>query len=140
MVLSSRLRDAVGESYPLAAIVPSPRGIQLRERRYWPHFPFRGLYRYYDGLVLMTYFTYRVHGTAAVEDFTRRDIAILRREVHDPTVAIHSIGGEARRATTADVRGFAAAAVRDANVAGASLYDASATARPMWTLLRRAVP
>ena len=112
--------------------------MQLRAKRYWPHFPFTGLHRYYDVFVLMTYFTYRTHGTTAVQDFTSRDIAILRREVRDPTVTIHSIGGEAKRATTADVRGFAAA-VRAENVAGASLYDADATTPAMWRLLRRAV-
>ena len=136
--LSHRLRRTVGRRYPLAAIIPSPRGIELRGRRYWPRFPFKGLARDYDAFMLMTYFTYRLHGTAAVKDFTTQDIAILRREVGDPTVAIHSIGGEAERATTADVRGFAAA-VRTQHVSGASLYDARATTLPMWNVLRRAL-
>jgi hypothetical protein len=136
--LSHRLREAVGRHYPLAAIIPSPRGLELRGRRYWPRFPFKGLARYYDGFLLMTYFTYRLHGTAAVKDFTTQDIATLRRRVGDPAVAIHSIGGEAKRATTADVRGFAAA-VRAEHVSGASLYDARATTPPMWNALRRAL-
>ena len=138
LALSDRLRRAVGRHYPLAAIIPSPRGMQLRGRRYWPDFPFAGLHRYYDAFVLMTYFTYRTHGTAAVQDFTRRDIDILRDELRDRAVAIHSIGGEAKRATTADVRGFAAA-VRTENVAGASLYDAGATTPAMWRVLRLAL-
>ena len=136
--LSNRLRRTVGRRYPLGAIIPSPRGIELRGSSYWPHFPFLGLHRYYDVFLLMTYFTYRLHGTQAVRDFTSRDIAILRREVRDPGVAIHSIGGEAKRATTADVRGFAAA-VRNENVSGASLYDADATTPTMWRLMRQAV-
>jgi hypothetical protein len=136
--LSRRLRRAVGSRYPLAAIIPSPRGMQLRAERYWPRFPFSGLHRYYDAFVLMTYFTYRADGPEDVEKFTRQDIAILRRETDDPGVAIHSIGGEAQRATTADVRGFVAA-VHNANVPGVSLYDASTTTPAMWRLLRRAV-
>lgn len=138
LLLSRRLRRAVGSRYPLAAIIPSPRGMELRAERYWPHFPFAGLHRHYDVFVLMTYFTYRADGPEDVEKFTRRDIAILRRETDDPRVAIHSIGGEAQRATTADVRGFVAA-VHNANVPGASLYDASTTTPAMWRLLRRAV-
>jgi hypothetical protein len=112
--------------------------MQLRAERYWPRFPFSGLHRYYDAFVLMTYFTYRADGPEDVEEFTKRDIEILRRELDDPGVVIHSIGGEAQRATTADVRGFVAA-IHDANVPGASLYDASTTTPAMWKLLRRAV-
>ena len=136
LLLSRRLRRAVGGRYPLAAIIPSPRGMELRAERYWPHFPFSGLHRYYDAFVLMTYFTYRADGPEDVEKFVSRDIEILRRETNDPGVAIHSIGGEAQRATTADVRGFVAA-VHNANVPGVSLYDASTTTPAMWRLLRR---
>ena len=60
------------------------------------------------------------------------------RELDRLAAGDHSIGGVAKRATTADVRGFAAAA-RAENVAGASLYDAGSTTPGMWRLLRRAV-
>jgi hypothetical protein len=55
--------------------------------------------------------------------------------VASPDVPVHSIGGEADRATPADVRGFVAA-VRSAGVLGASLYDARDTTPEMWRLLR----
>ena len=117
--LSRSLRGAVGRNYPLAAIGPSPRGMQLRAEAYWPRFPFAALHRHYDAFVLMTYFTYRATGTESVRAFTAKDIALLRAAVRDRDVAIHSIGGEAQRATVADVRGFTAA-VREANVHGVS--------------------
>lgn len=139
LLLSSRLRRAVGGGYPLAAIIPSPRGMQLRAERYWPRFPFAALHRYFDAFALMTYFTYRANGAYEVQAFTSQDIAILRQEVGDPEVVIHSIGGEAQRASTSEVRGFTAA-VQEANVHGASLYDARTTTPRMWSVLRQAFP
>ena len=56
--LSSALRKAVGPDYPLGAIIPSPRGMQLRPD-YWPRFPYEGLARTYDVFMPMGYFTYR---------------------------------------------------------------------------------
>lgn len=136
--LSRRIRRAAGPRYWLGAIVPSPYGMRLRGRSYWPDFPFAALRRHYDGYLLMTYFTYRARGRDSVRAFTAKDISVLRAAVNDPTVPVHSIGGEAQRATQRDVSGFAAA-IRAGHVDGASLYDAAGTTDRMWSILRRSV-
>src|SRR5256885_537002 len=45
--LSRQLRAAVGPSFPLGAIIPSPVGME-RKPAYWPGFPYRGLGSLYD--------------------------------------------------------------------------------------------
>src|SRR6266508_6834450 len=54
--LSERLRGAVGRSYPLGAIIPSPRRLQA-DVLYWPYFPYQRLADVYDVFLPMTYFT-----------------------------------------------------------------------------------
>src|SRR5262249_5989120 len=39
LALSRQLRAAVGPDYPLGAIIPSPRGMQIKPA-YWPTFPY----------------------------------------------------------------------------------------------------
>src|SRR5207244_11943246 len=63
--LSRRLRAAVGPSYALGAIIPSPRGMQLLPK-YWPGFPYSDLYRVYDVFLPMAYFIYRAPGAVPV--------------------------------------------------------------------------
>src|SRR5439155_1059555 len=55
--LSARIRVAVGPSYPLGAIIPSPRGL-IRVPTYWPGFPYRQLPAYYDVIAPMSYYTF----------------------------------------------------------------------------------
>ena len=61
--LSRALRKAVGPDYPLGAIIPSPRGMQLNPK-YWPRFPYAGLAKTYDVFMPMGYFTYRYEDAA----------------------------------------------------------------------------
>jgi hypothetical protein len=134
-----RLRMLLGQirgwlpGRPLGAIIPSPRGMQLA-RHYWPGFPYGSVLAKSDAVLPMDYFTYRVHGPAAVARYTARNVALLRNR--DPGAVIHLIGGIAGDASRAEVRAFVSAA-NAAHVAGASLYDAGQTGRGAWLELAR---
>ena len=78
--LSRDLRASAGDSYPLGAIVPSPRGMQ-RNRAYWPGFPWHPVSAIYDAFLPMTYFTFRTSGEAGAQDYASRCIRLLRRWV-----------------------------------------------------------
>jgi hypothetical protein len=131
--LSAAIRQAAGPAYPLGAIIPSPRGMQLLPK-YWPRFPYAGLGAIYDVFLPMGYFTYRTRSLRAAYDYTVRNAAIIRRATGDPSVPIHLIGGVADAASTAQVRGFVRAA-RDCGVAGGSLYDFGTTSAGHWASL-----
>jgi hypothetical protein len=133
LALSHDLRAATGKDYPLGAIIPSPRGLELRPK-YWPGFPFKRLAKLYDVFVPMAYYTYHVHGEQAVHDDVARSIALLREQTGRPDVPIHVIGGLADASGKADVRGFLRA-VADCGPLGYSLYDYHATTPFAWKLL-----
>lgn len=134
--LSRRLRDAVGNRYPLGATIPSPRGMRLSPS-YWPGFPYKRLARRYDVFLPMAYFTYRVNGRDAVYDYTRRCFRIIKRETGRPRLPIHAIGGIAEEASRGEVRGFARA-VTEQGAIGAGLYDFGTTGRGDWRAMARA--
>jgi hypothetical protein len=128
--LSHRLRREVGRSYPLGAIVPD------RGSLYWPNFPYRRVGRRYDVFLPMAYFTFRAHGRERVNRYIRWNIRSIRREVSDPNVAIHVIGGIAGDTTKSEMRGFVSS-VRAHGAVGASLYDFPITKGFEWRQLRR---
>ena len=134
--LSRALRKAVGPDYPLGAIIPSPRGMQLRPD-YWPRFPYAGLARSYDVFMPMGYFTYRYKTAAAARAYTEANVEILRAETGDEALAVHAVGGLAGPATIAQVRAFATAAA-DEGALGASLYDYATTSAAQWRALSAA--
>ena len=136
--LSRKLRARVGQDYALGGIIPSPVGIQLAGKRYWPGFPYAGLAQVYDVFVPMGYFTYHVNGAEKVHDETVRNVEILREETGDPSVPIHLIGGIADRASGAEVEAFVRAG-REHGVVGASIYNWSLTRDHDWAPLE-AVP
>jgi hypothetical protein len=131
--LSRQLRTAVGPSYPLGAIIPSPVGME-RKPAYWPGFPYRGLGSLYDVFLPMTYFTYHARGTAAVLRYTSRSVAIIRSATGNPAVPIHVIGGISRSTGAAEARGFMSA-VSSCAPLGFSLYDFYGTRPAAWSLL-----
>ena len=134
--LSRALRKAVGPDYPLGAIIPSPRGMQLRPD-YWPRFPYAGLARSYDVFMPMGYFTYRYKTAAATRAYTEANLEILRAETGDEALAVHAVGGLAGPATVAQVRAFATAAA-DEGALGASMYDYATTSAAQWRALSAA--
>jgi hypothetical protein len=130
LALGRALRRAVGRSYPLGAIIPSPRGMQLLPK-YWPRFPYRGLASSFDVFLPMSYFSYRTKGLRAAHDYTARNVAIIRAATGRPEIPIHVIGGVAAATTSAGVRGFVRAA-RECGTLGASLYDYVTTSPAQW--------
>jgi hypothetical protein len=132
--LSARLRRAVGRPYPLGAIIPSPVGIR-RHRHYWPHFPYRGLARYYDVFLPMAYATNRhVPGSSFTRAYDAADIAIIRTRTGKPHLPIHLIGGLANAMGTREIAGFMQA-VGDCAPLGYSLYAFSVTRQTTWKAL-----
>jgi hypothetical protein len=131
--LSAAIRRAVGPSYALGAIIPSPRGMQLNAA-YWPGFPYAQLADVYDVFLPMGYFTFHTRTARGAYDFTIRNVTIVRRSTGDPLVPIHMIGGVANASTTAQVRSFVQA-VRACGVSGASMYDFSTTTPLQWPTL-----
>lgn len=128
--LSARLRKAAGADYPLAAIVPAPRGVELAGA-YWPAFPYRELARTFDVFVPMAYFTYRSGRSDGPRGYTLRNVAMLRERTGDPGLPIHVVGGLARDASARAASEFAQAAA-EASVLGLSLYDFVDTRPQHW--------
>jgi hypothetical protein len=131
--LSRRLRAAVGEGYPLGAIIPSPRGMELSPS-YWPGFPYPELAALYDVFLPMSYYTYRVEGPAAVRSYIERSIEIIRLATGDPAVPIHVIGGVGDRTSRREARAFMRA-VAGCKPLGYSIYDFSVTREHTWAAL-----
>ena len=132
--ISARLRAAVGHSYPLGAIIPSPVGIR-RHPKYWRHFPYRALVHYYDVLLPMAYATDRhIRGIGDTRAYDVADIAIIRARTGKPHVPIHLIGGLANAMGARAIAGFMAA-VGDCEPLGYSLYAFSVTRPSSWKAL-----
>jgi hypothetical protein len=133
--LSGRLRAAVGSSYALGAIIPSPRRLQA-DVLYWPHFPYQRLADVYDVFLPMTYFTFRVSGRFGARWYTAGNIDIVRQETGDRSVPIHVIGGIGGDATKAETAGFVDA-VRGRRAIGGSYYTFPITRPDDWSKLER---
>lgn len=132
--LSARLRAAAGPRYRLGAIIPGEVGFR-RHPRYWPHFPYRALARYYDVFLPMAYFTdAHVHGSERARAYLATDIAAIRTRTGNPHMPIHLIGGIAGSMSAGDTAGFMRA-VADCAPFGYSLYEFPITSRPTWEAL-----
>jgi hypothetical protein len=128
--LSRRLRSELGDR-ALGAIVPSPRGMELRPT-YWPSFPWGELRGLYDVFLPMTYYTYRFEGPDAAYGYVARSLAIIRELTGDPNVPIHLVGGIASRTDAAEAEAFAQLVTDDGRVLGWSLYDWATTGPAVW--------
>jgi hypothetical protein len=136
--LSHRIRNAVGPSFSLAAISPSPFGMK-RNPSYWGRlrrFPFAELSRVYDLIAPMSYFTYRVEGKQWAHDYTAFNIAAVRNVSGDAHVPLHPVGGIANHTSLGEVRGYVNA-LREGGVLGGGLYDFTTTKPLHWPVLRR---
>ncbi len=131
--LSRRIRASAGTDYPLGAIIPSPRGMQI-VKRFWPDFPFWVVGRFYDAVLPMSYSTYRVSGAGATYDYTATNIALLRAALGD--LPIHLIGGEAGALSGRETSAFVAAA-NDGGAAGAGLWHYGRTGPEDWAALQQ---
>jgi hypothetical protein len=129
--LAARLREEVGSDYALGAIVPSPRLLDLYPNS-WRNFPYRRLARIFDVFLPMAYWTFHATTLKAAHDYARDSVSGIRQLTGDPDVLVHAIGGTARRATSAGMRGFLAAG-RECGAAGLSLYDFLTTSQASWS-------
>jgi hypothetical protein len=134
LLLTQRLRAAVPRELALGAIVPSPRGMQLKPR-YWPRFPFAQLAESFDVFLPMGYFTYRPHYPGGSAAYTLLNFELLRVGTGDPAVPVHAIGGIAGAVTPSGLSGFMRA-VRTGGAIGASLYDFALTTPGQWSQLQ----
>jgi hypothetical protein len=132
--LSARLRAAVGDAYEFGAIIPSPRGMELKPK-YWPGFPYASLASTFDVFVPMGYFTYRFAKPAPTATYTRANIELIRAAVGDEGVRVHVAGGLAAAASLAQVRAFVTTA-RENGAIGLSLYDFASTPARSWPALQ----
>lgn len=130
------VRRAAGREYPIAAITPTPLGIAVAPEQ-WAGFPWKGLARDSDVLMLMSYWSYRkdcpVRPDHCAAGYTDENVRRGRRLSGLP---VHVIGGVGDVVTTAQVRDFVRAAVA-AGVVGGSLYDYRTTHRSYWRHLGR---
>ncbi len=131
--LASGIRAAAGEGYPLGAIIPSPRGMEILPA-YWPGFPYANLAAVFDVFLPMAYFSYRTRDEATAGAYVARSLEILREQVGE--MPVHAIGGVASRSRPGQVRGFVEAACAGGAI-GLSLYDFETTRPRQWDELAR---
>jgi hypothetical protein len=139
VALSQQLRAAVGSDYPLGAIIPSPRGMQIKPA-YWPAFPYTQLAAVYDVFLPMVYWTYSTKGPDGAYGYLAWALANLRQGVGDEEVAIHLVGGTSYTATADEERAFAQLVVNDGRLEGWSLYDWFGTKPAAWQALASIPP
>ena len=128
--LADRLRAEAGKGYALGAIVPSPRLLDLYPQS-WPGFPFKRLAKVFDVFLPMAYWTFHTPTLNDARAYTRDSVSGIRALAGDPDIPVHAIGGTARDATSAGVRGFIAA-TRECGVVGISIYDFLTTSGSTW--------
>lgn len=134
LTLSQQLRAYVPDE-PLGAIIPSPRGMELKPG-YWPGFPYAELAGVYDAFLPMTYWTYSVKGPDAAYGYLARALALLRAATADhPGLLVHLVGGTSYRATLDEEQAFAELVADDGRLAGWSLYDWFGTTPAAWRAL-----
>ena len=134
IVLSQRLRNAVGPSYPLGAVIPSPVGMSTNAT-YWPVFPYARLAGLYDVMLPMGYYTYHGDGATPAYQETLTNIAIIRDQTGSAGIPIHIIGGLAASSSGDETQAFVRAA-RESGVIGASIYDWATSDQADWAALR----
>ena len=131
--LSAKIRNLVGESYPLGGIIPSPVSL-AKKAGHWDTFPYQSVAQTYDVILPMGYYTYDGRGAAVAKAATIDNVRILRAQPGCASVPIHLIGGLADKSTTADVRAFSSAARRSGCI-GTSLYSWTGTTDADWKAL-----
>jgi hypothetical protein len=125
LVMTNKLRKAVGPGYPLGAIIPDTHSL------YWPDFPYKEIAARYQVIVPMAYSTFQTHGYKGVRNYTASNIRTIRQKTGDPNVPIHIIGGIADDVGVPAARGFVRA-IKDHDALGASLYDFPITTEKTW--------
>ncbi|MEO6121355.1 MAG: hypothetical protein ABIW46_05230 [Acidimicrobiales bacterium] len=133
--LSRALRQALPGRVIGAAVMP-PVQIEVVNPRYWPAFPYREIAPFYDVWMPMGYWTFRTPASGYRDPYayTKENVIRLRRNVGDPNLAVHPIGGIGTGTTAADVEAFKRA-ITEVGGFGGSLYDWNTTASSLWPRL-----
>ena len=131
--LSGKIRNLVGESYPLGGIIPSPVSL-AKKAGHWDTFPYESVAKTYDVILPMGYYTYDGRGATVAKAATIDNVRILRAQPGCASVPVHLIGGLADKSTAADVRAFASAARHSGSI-GTSLYSWTGTTDADWKAL-----
>lgn len=133
--LSRRLRSFAGETYPLGAVIPSPRGIVVN-KDYWPGFPYAELAAVYDAIMPMSYFTWNHPTGSSTRLYITQNIRIIRREVGSDQVPINVIGGIAQDASVEQAQAFVDV-LRERGVIGGSYYTYPGVDDAEWPVLQQ---
>jgi hypothetical protein len=112
---SRRIRDAVGESYPMVAVVYSP----LNHAPQVAHIPWKTLDRYYNVIAPMNYWNSKYEKIEPYT-YTVRTVRAVRQLVGRPDVEVHVIGDA--MGTHADSINQFLAACKSSAATSASLY------------------
>jgi len=129
--LAAALRRALPPRLSLGAITIDPVGA-----RYWAGYPFRELARSVDVMLPMEYFTARTRGAANVHAYDTANVVAVRDRVGDPRFPVHTIGGEARHASLAELHAFLRASA-SLDAVGVSLWEYAETTPRQWAALAR---
>lgn len=124
------LREAAGPSYPLAAIVLPPSGLEYRPER-WPGFPWGELAGLYDVFMPMNYWTSRGANPETAGRLTAYNIARTRELTGRP---VHAIGGLGAQTDEAQAIAYVEAALTEGSTGG-GLYDYRTTRPEVWPTL-----
>lgn len=141
VAFAKRTRQLVGSSMPVAAIVYPAVQLEVLNTTLWPNFPYKGVDRYVDLWMPMSYYTYRdtASGLRSAYLYTVDSVDRLRKRVGDPDVPVHLIGGLAEDSTPDDYLDMTRAA-HATDALGWSVYDYATTGSWAWPYLRNQVP
>jgi hypothetical protein len=141
VTFAKQVRRLVGSSMPVAAIVYPAVQLEVLNTTLWPDFPYRGVNKFVDLWMPMSYYTYRdsASGLRNAYRYTVDSVDRLRTRVGDPDVPVHLIGGLAEDSTPDDYLDMTRAA-KATHALGWSIYDYATTGSWAWPYLRGSVP
>ena len=141
VAFARRVRKLAGSSMPISAIVYPAVQIEVLNTTLWPDFPYRGVDRYVNAWMPMSYYTYRSadSGLRSPYRYTVDSVDRLRQRLGDEHAPVHLIGGLAEDSTPDDYLDMTRAA-HATDALGWSVYDYATTGSWAWPYLRDQVP
>jgi hypothetical protein len=121
-------------SVPVGAIVYPAVQLEIVNPVLWPTFPYRKLAPSIDVWLPMSYSTFRDGTYHDPARYAEESVDRLRIDLHQPSAAVHLIGGIADSMSADDTAAFVDAAAR-VHAVGWSLYDYNTTASSAWPWL-----
>ncbi len=141
VAFAKKVRALVGDSMPVASIVYPAVQLEVLNTTLWPDFPYKGVAKYVDLWMPMSYYTYRdtASGLRNAYRYTVDSVERLRARLGDAHAPVHLIGGLAEDSTPDDYLDMTRAA-RATGALGWSVYDYATTGSWAWPYLRDQVP